>query len=71
MPNSKEPGFTPIFRNPNFKDNLTYTPDPKIRTYRDVILTSFLEKYPNNRLAGTCLLNLGKIISKKKSGQEA
>jgi hypothetical protein len=57
MPNSREPGFTPIFRNPQFKNELTKTPDPSIRTYRDTILKSFLEKFPKNKLAGTFLLN--------------
>ena len=38
MPNSREPGFSPIYRNPKFKNELTKTPDPKIRNYRDAII---------------------------------
>jgi hypothetical protein len=41
MPNSKEPGFTPVFRNPQFKDKLSTTPDPSFKSYRDVIVQSF------------------------------
>jgi hypothetical protein len=42
MPKSKEPGFTPVFRNPKFKNELTLTPDPKIKNYRDAIIQSFV-----------------------------
>ena len=56
IPNSKEPGFTPIFRNPQFKDQLTTTPDPNVRTYRDVVVQSFSKKFVNNKAAGTSFL---------------
>lgn len=53
MPNSKEPGFTPVFRNPQFKDQLSTNPDPNVKTYRDVIVQSFSKKFVNNKAAGT------------------
>lgn len=46
VPNSKEPGFTPVFRNINYYQELGSTPDPSIKSYRDVIIQSCLEKYP-------------------------
>lgn len=56
MPNSKEPGFSPVFRNPQFKNELTKTPDPKVKNYRDAIIQSFVEKYPHKKAMGTNLM---------------
>jgi hypothetical protein len=56
MPNSKEPGFTPVFRNPQFKDQLTTTPDPSLKTFRDVVVQSFSKKFASNKAAGTIFI---------------
>ena len=52
MPNSKEKGFTSVYRNSKFYQELTSTPDPSIKTFRDVLTQSCLQKFPNNKLAG-------------------
>jgi len=52
MPNSKESGFTPVYRNSQFYKELGSSPDPAIKTYRDVITRSCLEKFSQNQLAG-------------------
>lgn len=49
---NKEKGFSHIYRNPKFKNELTNTPDPSFRTYRDVVLKSCFENFPNKALAG-------------------
>jgi len=65
MPNSREPGFTPVFRNPQFKDKLSTTPDPSLKSYRDVIVQSFSKKFPNCKAAGNLKCNKRKNYYKK------
>jgi hypothetical protein len=67
MPNSKEPGFTPVYRNSKFYKELTSSPDPSIKTFRDAVIQSCLEKYPNHNLAGIFVFTVGKIVVTKEA----
>ncbi len=57
MPNSKEKGFTSVYRNSKFYQELTSTPDPSIKTFRDVLIQSCLQKFSDNKFAGTIFIS--------------
>lgn len=66
---SKEPGFSHIYRNPKTMKGLFSTPDPKIRTMKDVIEAT-VQRYGDQDFCGNIMLrptqNNGETVEERE-----